>query len=296
MIPYYPDYDLPADEESEFYAFTSILDNLLIIKNGWGEFIAPRHGFSNMRPCETGMGFQVNVDADVALEYPEPFEGAALIVHRTEKAGGHWTQPASTGENMSVLITSFGDLNVSAVDQVAVFSRSTGLLAGAGSVRSNGICGLAVWGDDQYSEAVDGLTFGGEFILRLWDRNSNTEVELTPVIYRQGASLTYTKDGFLVIDVAGREAEVPGEFMLFQNYPNPFNPSTSLSFTLPSASQVKLSVWDTNGRLVDEILSGQMPAGQHNVNWTAREMPAGIYIFTLKAGDTRLVTKGVLII
>ena len=247
-----------------------------------------------MRPCETGVGFQVNVDEDVTLEYPEPFDEAALIVREVDQTGGHWVPPASTSENMSVLITSFGDLSVSAGDQIAAFSKSTGLLVGAGSVRSDNVCGLAVWGDDQHSEAVDGLGSGEDFILRLWDRDSNTEVELTPVTFSNGASLNYTKDGFLVIAVTG-EVLVPAEFVLFQNYPNPFNPSTSLSFTLPSASQVRLSVWDTNGRQVDEILSGQMPAGKHKVTWTASEMPTGIYIFTLEADGVRHVIKGVLI-
>jgi len=91
------------------------------------------------------------------------------------------------------------------------------------------------------------------------------------------------------------DEDLPTEFSLSQNYPNPFNPSTRLDFALPGPSDVRLSVWDTSGRLLDMIMSGHLPAGRHTATWMARDIPTGVYLFTLDAGDTKMVTKGVLI-
>ncbi len=58
---------------------------------------------------------------------------------------------------------------------------------------------------------------------------------------------------------------IPDVYALGQNYPNPFNPTTQLSFALPQASLVKLSIYDTSGRLVSTLIDGWRDAGIHDV-------------------------------
>ncbi len=291
-IPYYPMYQLPADYASDYYAFSSIIEHVERIKNGYGEFIAPEFGFSNMRPCAPGMGFHVNASQNVILEYPQPSNAAAVEVAEVTSAD-HWIPPASTGENMSVLITVFNGIEVANGDQVAAFMKSSGRLVGVGMVKED-VCGLAVWGDDSYSEMIDGISEGERFTLKLWDDDSKTEVELRPNRYYKGTGLVYAKDGFVALDVT-TEAEVPEEYYLSQNYPNPFNPSTHIDFGLPVESDVVLSVWTTSGRLIDVIASGRLTAGRHTATWQADNLPTGIYFINLEAGGRRLVTKAVLI-
>ena len=201
---------------------------------------------------------------------------------------------------MSVLITAFNGLDVSDGDQVAAFGKD-GALVGVGTVdhrqSADGgrpVCGLAVWGDDRFSEEIDGLRDGERFTLRWWDADQGVDVNLAPVSFQRGGSLVYARDGFIVVETAA-EASIPVEFHLAQNYPNPFNSSTRLTFTLPQASLVSLSVSDMSGRLVDVIVSGQLPAGRHICSWEARELPTGVYVFTLKADGAKLQTKGSLI-
>ena len=76
---------------------------------------------------------------------------------------------------------------------------------------------------------------------------------------------------------------------------DPFNAATQISFGLPEAADVRLSVWTTTGRLVDVIVSGDMTAGRHTVSWQADGMPAGVYLVRLEAGSVRLTRKAVLI-
>ncbi|MBU8922945.1 MAG: T9SS type A sorting domain-containing protein [Bacteroidales bacterium] len=90
-------------------------------------------------------------------------------------------------------------------------------------------------------------------------------------------------------DVTGEELpDVPGAAYLAQNYPNPFNPGTSIAFGLASVSRVKLSVYDTSGRLVRTLLDEERNAGNFVERWdglNSRGVPvaSGVYYFRLTA-------------
>jgi hypothetical protein len=85
--------------------------------------------------------------------------------------------------------------------------------------------------------------------------------------------------------VADAPADVPAAYALGQNYPNPFNPSTRIDFDLPAASQVRLTVFNVLGEEVMRLVDGVEPAGRKSVTFDAGELPAGIYICRLVAGD-----------
>ncbi|MFQ5606621.1 MAG: PKD domain-containing protein [Candidatus Zixiibacteriota bacterium] len=87
----------------------------------------------------------------------------------------------------------------------------------------------------------------------------------------------------------------PLSFELEQNYPNPFNPMTKIGFTLPSASHVKLDVYNMAGQKVATLVDGQMGAGQHAVEWDASQQPSGIYIYRFSAGAIVEARKMVLL-
>lgn len=87
-----------------------------------------------------------------------------------------------------------------------------------------------------------------------------------------------------VTDVEEKE-QVVSDFRLDQNYPNPFNPSTTIQFALPSAMQVKLTVFDILGREVTTLLNAKMNEGLHNVTFEASRYASGVYFYRLEAGD-----------
>jgi len=87
---------------------------------------------------------------------------------------------------------------------------------------------------------------------------------------------------------------------LRQNSPNPFNPSTSIGFYLPKSVRVRLEIYDVNGRLVDVLADGNMPAGEHSVEWNGRDrmganISSGVYFYRLIAGKESLSRKMVLL-
>jgi hypothetical protein len=74
---------------------------------------------------------------------------------------------------------------------------------------------------------------------------------------------------------------VPKKFTLNQNYPNPFNPTTTISFTLPEASDIKLTVYDINGREVSAVADERLQAGDHRITFDASSLPSGVYLYKL---------------
>jgi uncharacterized repeat protein (TIGR01451 family) len=86
-------------------------------------------------------------------------------------------------------------------------------------------------------------------------------------------------------------SEIPASITLDQNYPNPFNPSTAIHFGLPQAGAVHLEVFDVLGRSIGVLANGAFEAGQHEVNFDAKDLPSGIYVYRLKVGNTVITKK-----
>ena len=93
---------------------------------------------------------------------------------------------------------------------------------------------------------------------------------------------------FAPVTVAVRPSggpEVPDVFALNQNYPNPFNPSTEISFDLPVASNVELTVYNILGQNVKTLVDRQMEAGRHTISWEASKYSSGVYFYRISAKD-----------
>lgn len=84
-----------------------------------------------------------------------------------------------------------------------------------------------------------------------------------------------------VTKVSERPA-VPSGLKLEQNYPNPFNPATVISFDLPSAADVRLTVYDINGREAATLLNTRLEAGAHQVTFDASQLAGGVYFYMLE--------------
>jgi predicted outer membrane repeat protein len=84
-------------------------------------------------------------------------------------------------------------------------------------------------------------------------------------------------------------------FRLFPSYPNPFNPSTTLSFELPVAGRVNLSVYDMLGRQVTTLIDGPMDAGKHQVVFDGSGFASGVYFCLLQTSAHMLTLKMVLL-
>ena len=93
---------------------------------------------------------------------------------------------------------------------------------------------------------------------------------------------------------------MPDVYALHQNYPNPFNPSTKINYELPNNEYVSITIYDVMGHEINSLINSNQEAGYKSVYWNATnhlgiQVPAGIYIYTIQAGEFRQTRKMVLL-
>jgi hypothetical protein len=87
----------------------------------------------------------------------------------------------------------------------------------------------------------------------------------------------------------------PKKFELSQNYPNPFNPTTTISYNIPEASNVKLTIYNLLGQEIITLVNKFEEAGVHTATFNASELNSGLYIYKLQAGSFNQTRKMTLI-
>ena len=69
-------------------------------------------------------------------------------------------------------------------------------------------------------------------------------------------------------------------------YPNPFNPSTQLEFRLDQSQNIKISIFNINGALIDIISNQTYQAGYHSIKWIPSDISSGLYIVSIQANNS----------
>lgn len=83
-------------------------------------------------------------------------------------------------------------------------------------------------------------------------------------------------------------------YKLFSNYPNPFNPSTQIEFQIPKDGFVNLTVYNSLGQKVTELVKNTLGKGKYTVEFNAANLPSGIYIYKIQSGNFSDVKKMIL--
>ncbi len=91
-------------------------------------------------------------------------------------------------------------------------------------------------------------------------------------------------------------AEVPTHFALHENYPNPFNPGTWISYALPEAAQMTLTIYNILGQPIKVMCNDHQSAGMHRVFWNGLDernqtVPSGLYFYKMKTGKFEAIRK-----
>ncbi len=123
-------------------------------------------------------------------------------------------------------------------------------------------------------------------------------VEDIPDYYGSAPDMGAFEYGALVI--VDETKVVPEFFTLHQNYPNPFNPTTILRYNLPELTQVTLTVYDMLGKKVTQLVNATQEVGYKSIRWNAtnnrnESVSAGLYLYTIQAGEFRQTKKMVLL-
>jgi hypothetical protein len=83
-------------------------------------------------------------------------------------------------------------------------------------------------------------------------------------------------------------------FILHQNYPNPFSKSTIINFAIPSTEFVKLGIYNLTGQKIETLVNKQLGKGNYNIEWNAKGLASGVYLYRLEAGEFSATNKLIL--
>ncbi len=90
-----------------------------------------------------------------------------------------------------------------------------------------------------------------------------------------------------LVNVKEKHEDTHG-FRLNHNYPNPFNPKTNISFYIEEPSRARVSIYNSNGELIDEIFNREVERGYYSVSYTP-EVASGIYLYRLEVRQNNVI-------
>ncbi len=126
------------------------------------------------------------------------------------------------------------------------------------------------------------------------NNNLSSDVDLTLALFDD--------IGWVDIITAVGDAPPPrlADLTVFANYPNPFNPGTSIRYAIPETQDVRLDIYDVQGRWVRSLIDRVEPAGIREVMWegndnAGRPVSSGIYFVRL-AGEGQVATRKIVLV
>lgn len=142
------------------------------------------------------------------------------------------------------------------------------------------------WSDIPVQRVVVAST-GTNSLVSFLPNGNVDQIYTTPDINPMAVALdldTEEEDIITGIDDDSQGA-IPERYDLKQNYPNPFNPSTTITFSLPKAENVKLIIYNILGEKVNIVVDNQLAPGNYKFRFDAANLPSGVYFYNLKAGE-----------
>ncbi|MDA3884134.1 MAG: T9SS type A sorting domain-containing protein, partial [Candidatus Delongbacteria bacterium] len=109
---------------------------------------------------------------------------------------------------------------------------------------------------------------------------------------------TYTEGyvwSFTTAEETSIENNVAYVTTLNQNYPNPFNPTTTIGFYNNQKGQVKLTVYNMKGELVNTLINENISKGFKSVDFDATALNSGVYYYKLETSNNTSTKKMLLI-
>jgi hypothetical protein len=245
--------------------------------------------------------------------FAEIFTGLGYNVYLSTNNGTSWTDVNNGLSNPQVYAFAVNGINLFAGTKGGGVYLSTNNGASWASVNnglpaSSSVAALAVSGTNLFAVAYINTSYGVYLSTNNGTNWTSVSDGLTaPIIIN---TLIGSRTNLLVgtnaavwirplsdfpTDVSKEVNELPKDFALSQNYPNPFNPSTVISYSLSSSSNIKLIVYNTLGQTIKTLESGYKPAGNYSINFNASDLPSSIYFYKLEAGSFTQIKKMMLI-
>lgn len=252
-------------------------------------FYSYNSGYISASTLQSGMGYWVKVSSDGNLVLPGAVGKGSAIAEI--KYDNNWGKIIFTdkAKNSAVLYSASEGANVSNFEMPPLPPN------GIFDVRFNSQKGVEVVNSLGKEITVTGGVYPIElkaegFSFHVKDRVTNGGI--IDRLVQNGSSVIITNPEIKQLIIQG--SMTPAQFELMQNYPNPFNPKTRISFSIPERTKAEISVYNTLGEKVAEIMNEVKEAGFYSVDWNAEHFSSGIYFYQLKTEKQSIVKKLIL--
>jgi len=168
-----------------------------------------------------------------------------------------------------------------------ILATNNGTVVGAREWNGE-VIDVPVMGTDGNSESSAYCAVGDIPEFKIYRPSTGELIDLT------GEILSWANNAISFVGSLENVAEIPDAFRLGNPYPNPFNPTTSITFDVASECELKLSIFDIQGRLIEEIVSGLVQAGYYEIQWNASGQASGMYFLTMVTPESAITQKLIL--
>jgi hypothetical protein len=271
---------LPRQGMSVEEAFASLGESLVIVKDYQGYSYIPDRtdDISTAQPTE---GYKLYVQEPDTLTYPATATTSGIPRARAAADTGASTGGVARPHSATVLVEA-----PSLPANAQIRAVANGEVVGTGAL-TDGSATLAVRGSNRLSASdSEGAEVGEQLTFVAGGEETRTPLQVSSATnFLSGRTMptpvTFAKDAVYTVELASAHTE----HVLSENAPNPARRSTAIRFTLPSATEVTLTVYNVLGQRVATLVDGSRTAGQHRVQLDVSDLSSGVYFYRLNAGD-----------
>lgn len=275
-------------EPADVIAVFEEVQELVIVKDNSGMAYLPEYGFNGIGNMVAGQAYQIKVLEAQQLQYLPNNEIYRLETTAIENNLIHYTKPLNTGSNMTLVLENEQLENVlSFGDELAVYS-SNGKLVGA-FVYENQTIAIPVYGNDEYSNEIDGLLKDETLTLKYWSTKKNEEITL--IANWATSTGTFEQNSIQVASFSVSKNSAEFDFTI---NPNPAKYTADLNFELTNNSLINVQVFNLLGDLMYEPKTELLNRGLHTLNLKVDAYSTGTYLVKLQTNNS-VCTKRLLV-
>ncbi|MCX8054538.1 MAG: T9SS type A sorting domain-containing protein, partial [Ignavibacteria bacterium] len=258
-------------------AMSSVLNKILQVKTITGQVYHPPF-FNTLQTLEPGKGYMIKMTQGARFVFPPNSAIKSSALSNSFAEPSVFVRENHISGKTAVLPMEIADIQDG--DEVGVFTRD-GLLVGS-SVWQEGLRGVVVWGDDEFTPEKDGAYEGEELVVKVWSQKNNTigSVRIAETRnYSDGEStqtLKYETDAILLLKGA-----VEYKTTSLAITPQPASEELFITYSNFSGEAVEIEIFNQNGSLM--LHKSQNPTGGA-VKLDISRLPNGVYFVTLRNG------------